>query len=234
MILPQHVAIIMDGNGRWAREKGLPRTVGHRRGAQRVTEIVRCARESGVRMLTLYAFSTENWNRPRAEVSMLMRFMGSFLDKQLPDMMRNQIRFRTIGRRHPLPALLLKKIDRTVRQTKDHTSFDLVLALNYGSRQEMCDGIRSYVRDVMAHKEDPRRLDERTVARYLNTEDMPDPDLLIRTSGEQRISNFLLWQISYAELYFSKKYWPDFGCAEFAAALKEFARRKRRFGKIDA
>lgn len=224
----------MDGNGRWARLKGLPRTAGHRKGAQRVTEIVRCARESGVRVLTLYAFSTENWTRPRSEVTVLMRFMAGFLDRQMPDMMRHRIRFLTIGRRERLSAALLKKIDRAVEKTKDHREFTLVLALNYGARQELCDAVAAYVRDALARGKKPRKLDEKTLEGYLYTAGLPDPDLLIRTSGEQRISNFLLWQISYAELYFPGKYWPEFGCDDFAAALKEFGRRKRRFGAIDA
>lgn len=229
---PRHVAIIMDGNGRWARQRGFPRLLGHRRGAQRVVEIVRAADDLKIEVLTLYAFSAENWNRPQREVNTLMRLLADFLDAQLPDMIRHNIRFLTVGRRKPLPDFLLKKIDTVKERTGSHTGLTLVLAVNYGSRQEILDAAAAFARDAQHKREDPDKLNEEIFGRYLYTASLPDPDLLIRTSGEERVSNFLLWQISYAELYFVSKYWPDFRRHDLVDAVAEFGKRKRRFGSL--
>jgi len=231
--LPRHVAVIMDGNGRWAVKRGLPRTAGHRQGAERVKEIVRCAQDSGVGVLTLFAFSTENWNRPKREISALMRYLVLFLSRELPGMERNGIRFLTIGAIEALPGFVRAKIAAVKARTAQHTRFTLVLALNYGSRQEIAMACRAACRDAAAGKLCVDDLDEARLAQYLYTAGLPDVDLLIRTSGEIRVSNFMLWQSSYAELYFFQKCWPDFHSQDFKDALTEFAGRRRRFGGLD-
>jgi undecaprenyl diphosphate synthase len=232
--MPRHVAIIMDGNGRWAQEKKLPRVAGHYEGTKRVREIVRAARETGLEALTLFAFSAENWVRPKHEVAMLLHYFQDYLRKELPGLIKNNIKLRVIGRGHPLPRSLLEKIRIAEHKTQDNTGLVFVLALNYGSRQEIVDAAKNICRQALNHKLDPEVLDEKEFSNHLYTAGIPDPDLLIRTSGEVRISNFLLWQLSYAEMYFAKVYWPDFDREEFELALKEYQRRQRRFGNIPA
>ena len=230
--LPIHVAMIMDGNGRWAQEKRLPRVAGHSAGTKRVKEIVTAAMDLGLEAVTFFAFSTENWSRPRYEVEMLLRYFESFLRKELPGMIKRNIRFKVIGRGHPVPRRLLEKIRDAERKTQDNTGLFFVLAINYGGRQEIVDAAKKICEKAAAGKLDPKELDEREFAKYLYTEGIPDPDLLIRTSGELRLSNFLLWQLSYAEMYFPKVYWPDFDREQFELALKEYQKRQRRFGNI--
>jgi undecaprenyl diphosphate synthase len=230
--VPRHVAIIMDGNGRWAQQRRKPRTAGHRAGIERVREILSAAIASGVEVLTLYAFSSENWSRPAAEVNTLMQFFAMYLKKEVPRLNRNNIRFLVIGRQDKLPAAVVRSIELAQEQTRENDGLTFVLAINYGSRQEIVDAARKVARDIGAGVLDAQALDPETFSGYLYTAGLPDPDLLIRTSGEQRISNFLLWQISYSELYFPQVLWPDFSKAEFAAALAEYARRTRRFGGI--
>jgi len=231
--IPRHIAIIMDGNGRWAEEKGLSRISGHYEGAKRVKEIVRAANEFGVRALTLFAFSAENWSRPKKEVERLMRYFHDFLNKEIKAMHKNNMRFRVIGRREPLPEYLLKEIDAAQKLTRNNTGLALVLALNYGSRQEILDAVKEFSRAVIAKEEKLDDLNEEIFSRYLYTQGLPDPDLLIRTSGEIRISNFLLWQLSYAELYFPNVYWPDFKRDDLGRAIEEYQRRQRRFGGVE-
>ncbi len=232
--IPKHIAIIMDGNGRWAREKHLPRTAGHKQGVDRVKEIVSASAKLGVKALTLFAFSTENWIRPKREINILMRFLDHFLDSQIKDLMKNNVKLLFIGRDRPIPEFLLAKMSLAEDKTKYNTGLTLVLALNYGSRQEMVDAVKKVIRDAKDGKVNPEKFDVDDFARYLYTAGLPDPDLLIRTSGEMRISNFLLWQLSYAELYFVKKFWPDFHAKDLEKAIAEFQRRERRFGDTHA
>ena len=232
--IPKHVAIIMDGNGRWAKERGLSRTFGHKEGINRIKEIIKAAQDNGIEILTLFAFSTENWSRPKKEINILMRYLDDFLVRQIKDLDRNNIRFRVIGRSEPLPENIQFKIKQAEDKTKDNTGLILVLALNYGSRQEIVDGIKKAVASVVRGERKIDDIDEGSFGGFLYTRGFPDPDLLIRTSGEVRISNFLLWQLSYAELYFAKKYWPDFKTADFERAIKEYKLRRRRFGNIEA
>jgi undecaprenyl diphosphate synthase len=231
--IPHHIAIIMDGNGRWAQQRHLPRTMGHSQGAKRVKEVVKAASDYGVKALTLFAFSSENWSRPAAEISMLMRYFSSYLDRELNDLHKRNIVFRVIGREHPLPAALIRKIRAAEEKTRANTGLIFVLAINYGARQELVDACRQVCAEVQQGALSCQDIDEKTVARRLYTHDLPDPDLLIRTSGEQRISNFLLWQLSYAEFYFPQKLWPDFTRDDLAEAIEVFAQRRRRFGGID-
>lgn len=228
--LPRHVAIIMDGNGRWARARGLPRVMGHRAGIKSVRAVVEAAREAGVEVLTLYAFSVENWKRPPAEVSTLMRLLNEYLRRELSNLMRNEIRLNVLGDREGLPKLVQQQLARVMENTASNDRMILNLALNYGARAEILQAVRQVAEQVKAGKLKPGQVDEELFSRFLYTDGQPDPDLLIRTSGEQRISNFLLWQISYAELYLTPKLWPDFGKADFLKALSEFQRRERRFG----
>jgi undecaprenyl diphosphate synthase len=230
--IPQHIAIIMDGNGRWAQERHLPRTIGHREGIKRVKEIVAAACELGIKVITLFAFSTENWSRPPKEINMLMRSLSIFLDREVKEMVKKSIRFRMIGRIDPFPDYLQAKIRNAEEATKNNSRLILVLALNYGARQEMVDAVKKFSRSVVEGRADPDTLDPEQFAGYFYTAGLPDPDLLIRTSGEMRLSNFLLWQLSYAELYFPKKYWPDFRRDDFEKAIKMYQSRERRFGGI--
>jgi undecaprenyl diphosphate synthase len=232
--IPRHIAIIMDGNGRWAKEKGLPRTAGHREGIERVRETVKGCRELGVKAVTFFAFSTENWNRPKREVSMLMRYLANFLDREIRKMDNDNIRFMVIGAGDPLPEYLQKKIEAAEQKTRDNTGLAVVLALNYGARQEIVAAAKRFAAEVLRGKTRIEDLDADMFSRYFYTAGLPDPDLFIRTSGELRISNFLLWQLSYAELYFPVKYWPDFKRADLEEAIKEYQKRERRFGRIDA
>jgi undecaprenyl diphosphate synthase len=228
--VPAHVAIIMDGNGRWAQQRGLPRIEGHRRGVETVRTITFAARDLGVRMLTLYAFSIENWKRPQDEVGALMGLLEFYLKKELTTFIRDRVRFRTIGRTDDLPAGVQKLLRETEQETRHFEDYTLVLALNYGSRTEIVDAARAYAAAVGAGKEKLNDSSWATFSRYLYTTGMPDPDLVIRTSGETRISNFLLLQAAYAEFVFTPVQWPDFSKADLAAAIAEYNRRERRFG----
>ncbi len=230
--IPRHVAIIMDGNGRWAKERGRPRIEGHRAGAESVTEVLKGCIEQGVEYLTLYAFSSENWSRPETEVSALMTLLNHFLKAKLKDLDRQNIRLLTIGQLDRLPAKTRALIERTEAHTANHTAMTLVLALSYGGREEIVAAARSLASDAAAGKINPADIDGELFASRLQTAGIPDPDLLIRTSGEMRISNFLLWQISYAEIVIVKKFWPDFGKSDLAEAIEEYQRRHRRFGAL--
>ncbi|MCX5705287.1 MAG: isoprenyl transferase [Candidatus Omnitrophica bacterium] len=231
--LPKHVAIIMDGNGRWAKEKGLGRIAGHLEGIERVRDTVNTAAELGIKALTFFAFSTENWSRPKSEVSMLMRYLNNFLDREVKKLHKNNIRFRVIGRAAPLPKQVLNKISKSEELTRNNTGLIMILALNYGSRQEIADAAKRIAVDVLKGRVDTSEINEDLFSGYLYTAGIPDPDLLIRTSGEMRISNFLLWQLSYAEFYFPKVYWPDFKRPYFEEAIKEYQLRERRFGGVN-
>ncbi|MFA5096093.1 MAG: isoprenyl transferase [Candidatus Omnitrophota bacterium] len=230
--IPKHIAIIMDGNGRWAASRSLPRTEGHRGGARRVKEIVKAAGELGVKVITFFAFSSENWSRPRKEIDMLMRYLKDFLGREIKEMEKNNIRFLGIGRDAPLPPALQAKIREAEQRTAGNTGLTVVLALNYGSRQEIVDAVRKFAGDVLSGKARISDLDEKSFSQYLYTRQLPDPDLLIRTSGQLRLSNFLLWQLSYAELYFPDKFWPEFKAGDLKAAIEEYGSRERRFGGI--
>lgn len=232
--IPQHVAIIMDGNGRWATQRGLPRIEGHRRGVETVRTTTFAARDLGVRMLTLYAFSIENWKRPEEEVGALMSLLEFYLKKELETFIRDRVCLRTIGRTDELPAGVQRVLRTTVEATRHFADYTLVLALNYGSRTEVFDAARAYAATVAAGKEKLNDNSWATFSRYLYTADMPDPDLVIRTSGETRISNFLLLQAAYAEFVFTPVLWPDFSKADLAAAIAEYHRRERRFGQTSA
>jgi undecaprenyl diphosphate synthase len=228
--VPRHVAIIMDGNGRWATARGQSRNAGHRAGIQSVREVIRAARDHAIEVLTLYAFSLENWNRPRGEVSILMSLLEEYLEKELDEVMQHDGRVRTIGRLDRLPSATRRAVERAVERTADNRGMQVVFALSYGGRAEIVDAARRIARDAEQGKLDPESLDEKSFADYLYAPDLPDPDLLIRTGGEQRVSNFLLWQIAYTELHLSERMWPDFRRADFEAALADYQRRERRFG----
>jgi undecaprenyl diphosphate synthase len=228
--VPQHVAIIMDGNGRWAKQRGLPRIEGHRRGVETVRTVTYAARDLGVRMLTLYAFSAENWNRPKDEVGALMGLLELYLKRELENFVRDRVRLMTIGRIEGLPAGVRRHLATTVEATKGFTDYTLVLALNYGSRTEIVDAAHAYAAAVAAGREKLNDTSWESFARHLYTSGMPDPDLVIRTSGESRMSNFLLIQAAYAEFYFTPVLWPDFGKADLASAIADYARRERRYG----
>jgi undecaprenyl diphosphate synthase len=222
----------MDGNGRWARERGLSRARGHAEGAESVRVITRECAKIGIKRLTLYAFSTENWRRPKREVDFLMRLLKRFLVRERREIMDNNIRFAAIGRLEELPAAVRKELERTVEMSRKNTGMTLCLALNYGGRQEIADAARRIARDAASGKIKPDEIDEVRFTSYLYDPDMPDPDLVIRTSGEMRLSNFLLWQNSYAEIYSTMTFWPDFRLEELKKALQDYARRERRFGAI--
>jgi len=229
--LPQHVAIIMDGNGRWAKSRGKPRLFGHRNGVKNVRSVVNTARELGVRYITLYAFSTENQNRPDEEKSGLMRLLEEFLKRELETMLKDGTRLRAIGDLSGLPKFAQEIVESTIEQTKDNNVSNLTLALNYGRRQEVLNGIQSYAQEISASGNCPKTLDWSTFSNYLETKDLPDPDLIIRTSGEFRLSNFLLLQAAYAEIFVSPLHWPDFDREAFIEALQNYIQRERRFGK---
>ncbi|NLX21472.1 MAG: isoprenyl transferase [Phycisphaerae bacterium] len=230
--LPRHVAIIMDGNGRWANLRNLPRVSGHAEGAANVREIItHCARLK-LDALTLYSFSTENWKRPRAEIDALMDLYVEYLIKERDEIMENNVRLTQIGRREGLPPAVLRELDATEALSRDNTGLRLCLAINYGARDEILDAVRVIVRRVQAGELDPAAIDEACFSDHLYTAGVPDPDLLIRTAGEMRISNFLLWQISYAELYVTETLWPDFGKDDLNEAIRAYAARDRRFGGV--
>lgn len=232
--LPRHVAIIMDGNGRWARERGLSRIKGHQAGAESVREVVRVAGELGINYLTLYAFSVENWNRPKAEVAALMQLLELYLKKEIPELDKNNVRLAAIGRLEELPLRALRQLERSIEALSHNTGLTLVLALSYGGRAEIVDAMRSIAREIKGGRVDISGIDEKLIAHHLYTRAIPDPDLLVRTSGEMRVSNFLLWQISYAEIYVTETLWPDFRKAELLKAIDEYSRRHRRFGRVSA
>ncbi len=230
--VPQHVAVIMDGNGRWAQERGKPRTDGHRAGAESVRACAEACGDLGIKFLTLYAFSSENWRRPKREINALMTLLERFLKSQTKEMLKNNIRLQTIGRIEDLPPNCQQVLQKSKEATAANDGLDLILALNYGGREEIIDGVRSVAEAVQEGRLDLDALDPAEFSTHLHTRGFPDPDLLIRTSGEMRLSNFLLWQISYAEIVISKKFWPDFGRDDFIQAVQEYARRQRRFGGI--
>jgi undecaprenyl diphosphate synthase len=226
--VPAHVAIIMDGNGRWARARGLPRLAGHRAGTENLRRIIRASVEFGIRYLTIYAFSTENWGRPPDEVRGLMNILEEVIDRELQELHGNGVQLRHIGRLEGIDPLLQQKVRQAIELTKDNRRLTLNVAFNYGGREEIVHAVRQMIEDGVP----PDAVDESLVHRYLYTTDCPDPDLIIRTSGESRVSNFLIWQGAYAELYVTPTYWPDFDREELLKALQEYARRERRFGRV--
>jgi undecaprenyl diphosphate synthase len=230
--LPRHIAIIMDGNGRWAKQHGKPRIFGHRNGVTAVREATEAAAELGVEYLTLYAFSTENWSRPKIEVGALMRLLVESLHKEMNTLNKNNIRLQAIGDLSKLPERTYQALQEGIENTRDNTRMTLVLALNYSAKWEITEASRRLAKRVQAGVLDPADIDEQTFADALSTSGMPDPELLIRTSGETRISNFMLWQIAYAELYFSSVFWPDFRKQHLYQAIIDYQQRERRFGKI--
>jgi undecaprenyl diphosphate synthase len=230
--VPRHIAIIMDGNGRWAQARGLQRIVGHREGARRVRDIVQHCSDVGVQALTLYSFSSENWKRPPDEITALMELARHHLQLERQMMLANNIRFRRIGRREGMPEPVLSELDRTEAETSGGTGLTLCLAMNYGSRIEIVDAVRALATRVRRGELDPASIDESSISDALGTHGLPDPDLLIRTAGERRISNFLLWQISYAELWVTDVLWPEFKVPELQKALEDFARRRRTYGGL--
>ncbi|RLB15485.1 MAG: isoprenyl transferase [Deltaproteobacteria bacterium] len=231
--LPTHVAIIMDGNGRWAKRRGLPRVRGHQQGAETVREVVRATRQIGIPWLTLYAFSMENWKRSDLEVRALMNLLEQFLKDELEEMTENGIRLKAIGRLEKLPTSTRKLLFETMDKTSQGEDMTLTLALSYGGRQEILDAVRKIAVSVEKKKIQPKEIDHRLLVNALYQPEMPDPDLLIRTSGEYRISNFLLWQIAYTEIYITSTLWPDFTREEYLKAIAEFQNRERRFGAAD-
>ncbi len=231
--LPKHVAIIMDGNGRWAKNRNLPRTRGHMEGVKRVEEIIDTASGLGIKVLTLFTFSTENWNRPKAEVAILMRTLSEVLMQKVNKLNQKNIRFELIGREIGIPKEVWRSIHSTMERTKSNTGMILNMAFNYGSRLEIIDAVKKIVKAVQESKMKVDEIDEMAISQALYTRGLPDPDLLIRTSGEKRISNFLLWQCSYAEFYFTEKCWPEFDEQEFKKAIEDFQNRERRYGKIE-
>ncbi len=227
--IPQHVAIIMDGNGRWAKQHGHPRNYGHQQGVATVRQIVETAARAGVKFLTLYTFSTENWNRPQAEVAALMALLFESVEEEI--FMKNNVSFRIIGDMDRLPENVRGRLEQCIQRTSVSTGMCLVLALSYSSRWELTEAMRRMAREVQNHTLEPEAIDDKLIGRYLATAFMPDPDLLIRTGGEVRLSNYLLWQCAYSELYFCDTFWPDFDDEEFYKAIWEYQQRERRFGK---
>ena len=227
--LPRHIAVIMDGNGRWAKKRNLPRVEGHREGAESVREAVETCARLGIKFLTLYAFSKENWKRPKKEVATLWRLLEDYLRKEDKVLRENQFRLKVIGQRDMIPTSVKTQLERVEEMTKDYNRLTVVLALNYGGRAEIVDAIRKIFKDKNL---DITTLDEEKFSRYLYTTDLPDPDLLIRTSGELRVSNFLLWQIAYSEIWITQDFWPDFRKKQLLQALVDYQKRERRFGDI--
>ncbi|NQT76022.1 MAG: isoprenyl transferase [Candidatus Omnitrophica bacterium] len=231
MSTPRHIAIIMDGNGRWAKKRGLPKIVGHKQGVESVKRAVSSCIKFGVKYLTVYAFSTENWQRPRPEVRALFGLLENFLKSQMRIFHKNNVRLRVIGERDRIEPGVRKKIEQAEKDTAHYDKLILNIALSYGSRQEIVNAARALSQDAKDGTIDPSGIDEKLFAQYLYTKDSPDPDLLIRTSGEMRLSNFLLWQLSYAEIYVTQKFWPDFREGDLKAAIDEYQKRERRFGR---
>ena len=231
---PRHVAIIMDGNGRWAKARNLPRTHGHLEGVKRVEEITDAANNLGIKALTLFTFSTENWSRPESEVSMLMNILTTVLNEKIKKIKEGNIKFQTIGRRDRIPESVLNTLNKVMEETKNNTGLIMNLAFNYGARIEIVDAVKNIARSVKEGHLNIEDINEESFSRFLYTQGLPDPDLLIRTSGEKRISNFLLWQLSYAEFYFTDILWPDFKTEEFNKAIIAYQNRERRFGSVEA
>lgn len=231
--LPRHIAIIMDGNGRWARSRGFLRLAGHREGIKSVRDIVTCCREIGVKVLTIYAFSAENWKRPELEVRTLMMFLEEFLRKELKTLMDNNIRFMTIGQTDKLPESVQRWLRKVTKETANNEAMILNVALSYGGRSEIVEAVRHIARDVVNGVLSPQDVTSEVFSDYLYTTGLPDPDLMIRTSGETRVSNFLLWQIAYTELYFTKTLWPDFRRQDLLLAILDYQQRERRFGMVE-
>jgi undecaprenyl diphosphate synthase len=232
--VPRHVAIIMDGNGRWARSRGLPRIKGHEKGAEAVRECVEGCGELKIEFLTLYAFSAENWQRPKTEVFALMRLLERFLKQKTPELLEKNVRLQAIGRLTDLPANCQRQLHDSIERTSNNTGLTLVLALSYGGRLEIIDGIKSILRGIEAGHLDKGMIDVEMFSKHLYTRYYPDPDLLIRTSGEMRLSNFLLWQLSYTEMYVTQTLWPDFTKKDLFEAVEDFSRRQRRYGAVHA
>jgi len=230
--LPRHVAVIMDGNGRWARQRNLPRVEGHRMGAESVRAVIRTAGELGIKYLTLYAFSVENWNRPKDEVDTLMKYLAHYMKTEFAELNRSNVRLEVIGQIHRLPEFVQKQLKKTQEALSRNNGLTLIMALSYGGRTEIVDAVRNIAAKAKKGELDPAEITEEVVADHLYTRKWPDPDVLIRTSGEMRVSNFLLWQISYAELIVTPTLWPDFRKPQFYAALEEYNRRHRRFGGL--
>jgi undecaprenyl diphosphate synthase len=230
--LPRHVAVIMDGNGRWAKQRHLPRIEGHRAGADSARAIIRTAGELGIKYLTLYAFSVENWNRPKDEVDALMKYLVHYLKTETPELNKSNVRLQVIGQIYRLPEAVQEHLRKSIATLSRNNGLTLIMALSYGGRTEIVEAVRSIASRVKAGEMDPADITEQVFAQSLYTRNLPDPDLLIRTSGEMRVSNFLLWQISYAELVVTQTLWPDFRKPQFYEALEEYARRHRRFGGL--
>ena len=230
--LPQHVAVIMDGNGRWAQKRHLPRVAGHRAGVQSARSVIETCAALGIPALTLYAFSMENWRRPKAEIDFLMRLLREYLRRELPVIHRNNIRLLIIGRTDQLPDAVRADVEKAMRQTAGNSGMKLAVALNYGGRAELVDAFNDILDDLKKNGTPGRRVDEEMISQHLYTAGLPDPDLLIRTSGEMRVSNFLLWQIAYAEIYVTETLWPDFTRAQLYEALIDFQKRERRYGGL--
>ena len=230
--IPRHVAIILDGNGRWAKQRGLARIFGHEEGAKAVRQSVEGCGELGVEFLTLYAFSQENWQRPKIEVNALMRLLHKFLEDTTPELMERNVRLQAIGRIDELPKVCRRQLLGSIEQTAGNSGLTLILALSYGARAEIIDAIKSIASEVAQGRLDPEMIDPELVSQHLYTRCYPDPDLLIRTSGEMRLSNFLLWQLSYAEIYFTRTLWPDFRKEDLLEAVHDYSNRQRRFGSL--
>ncbi len=234
MKIPYHVAIIMDGNGRWAKRRGLPRSFGHKKGAERIKDIIREAKLLGVKILTLFVFSTENWNRPAREIKLLFSYLKERLEKDKKMLLKENIRVRFFGRRDKerIGEELLNKINEIETVTKECNSLIVNIAFDYGGRWDIISAVKNIAKDILKKKISLKGINEETFSKYLFLSDLPEPDLLIRTSGEVRISNFLLWQLAYSELYFTKVLWPDFDKKAFREAIRDYSGRKRRFGKV--
>ena len=230
--VPAHVAVIMDGNGRWAKQRHLPRVEGHRQGAESVRAIVRAAGEAGVKYLTLYAFSVENWSRPKDEVDTLMKYLARYLKNEIGELNRSNVRLEVIGQIYRLPEFVQVQLEKTKAALAKNNGLTLILALSYGGRTEIVEAVRDIAAKAKQGRLEPEEINEQVIAQHLYTRNFPDPDLLIRTSGEMRVSNFLLWQISYAELVVTPTLWPDFRKPQFLEALEEYAHRHRRFGGV--
>jgi undecaprenyl diphosphate synthase len=230
--IPQHVAAIMDGNGRWAKQRGLPRIAGHRQGANIVKSLLRCCKDWGIANFTVYAFSTENWGRPEAEVNFLMQLFEGLLDSELAEMHDEGVRLRFLGDRSQVPLSLRKMMEKSMEKTASNQSVNFNVAINYGSRNEITQAAKSIAYQIKSGELNPEDIDDSLFASHLDTTGLPDPDLLIRTSGEQRLSNFLLWQLAYTEIYITDTFWPDFDGGEFVKAIADYQGRERRFGRV--
>lgn len=230
--IPSHVAIIMDGNGRWARKRALPRIAGHHEGMKTVRKIVKEANKIGINVLTLYAFSTENWKRPRDEVDFLMKLPGEFLNTFLPDLIKENVQVRIMGKKELLPMHTIRAVDEAIKKTENNTGLILNFALNYGSRDEITGAVKTIASEIKKGNLDPSQIDESLIESFLMTQGLSDPDLLIRTSGEVRLSNFMLWQLAYSEFWFTDVFWPDFSEEHLREAVSQFAQRGRRYGGV--